>query len=73
LLPKDLGENLGAAVSLRNKLVHGYLEISRGEMYDTIQNDLGDFDEFSEYITSLIEKQVKKRQAKPKKRKKTGL
>lgn len=67
IFPKDLGERLAKAVGMRNLIVHGYLGLIPGDVYDTIQTDLHYLDEFTEHITQFIQKQEKKERVKPKK------
>lgn len=54
LLPPDLAERLRNWMGLRNLLVHLYLEIDHGEVYEAIQNDLGDLDEFAAVMSRFL-------------------
>lgn len=47
-------EDYSAMVGFRNRLVHGYQEISPERLYELITSRLSDFDKFVETITSLI-------------------
>lgn len=49
-------EDYAAMVGFRNRLVHGYQEVSSERLYELITSRLGDFDKFVETITSLISK-----------------
>ncbi|MCP5339494.1 MAG: HepT-like ribonuclease domain-containing protein [Steroidobacteraceae bacterium] len=50
-LPPDLTERLGAAVRLRNILVHMYLEIDHGRLFDEL-----DWIDDTERFAALIER-----------------
>jgi uncharacterized protein YutE (UPF0331/DUF86 family) len=54
ILPPDLAERLRNWMGLRNLLVHLYLEIDHGEVYEAIQNDLGDLDEFAVVMSRFL-------------------
>ncbi len=47
VLDDDLAERLKRWMGFRNLLVHLYLEIDHGRAYDSIVEDLGDFDAFA--------------------------
>jgi uncharacterized protein YutE (UPF0331/DUF86 family) len=49
-------ETYAAMVSFRNRLVHGYQDISPEQLYDLITHGLSDFDRFVETITSFLSK-----------------
>jgi len=40
----------------RNILVHMYAEVDVEMVYEILQNNLGDFDEFTKYIARYLEK-----------------
>lgn len=46
VIPKDLANRLTKAIGLRNVLVHGYLGLVLDTVYQTVQEDLGDIEEF---------------------------
>ena len=54
LLPKDLVKKLLPLVGLRNILVHDYLDIDRDKLYDALQQELVDFEEFGLHIRKLL-------------------
>jgi uncharacterized protein YutE (UPF0331/DUF86 family) len=58
ILPDDFTVTLRQMAGLRNRLVHLYWEIDDEQIYDILQNDLGDFDRFVQLITSFIEKDM---------------
>jgi uncharacterized protein YutE (UPF0331/DUF86 family) len=47
ILDADLAERLKRWMGLRNVLVHLYLEIDHGRIYDAIREDLGDLERFA--------------------------
>lgn len=48
-------EKLVKMAGYRNRLIHFYSEVSMEELYEIIQNNLGDFEEFLKYIKELLE------------------
>jgi uncharacterized protein YutE (UPF0331/DUF86 family)/predicted nucleotidyltransferase len=50
ILDETLARRLAAAIGLRNVLVHGYLELVLDTVYQTIQDDLGDIEDFCRQI-----------------------
>jgi len=48
----------GAMVSLRNRLVHGYLEVDNELLYQVICTDLGDLQRFADDIEKLLAEQT---------------
>jgi uncharacterized protein YutE (UPF0331/DUF86 family) len=56
ILPDDFTVTLRQMAGLRNRLVHLYWEIDDAQIYDILQNDLGDFERFAKLIISFIEK-----------------
>jgi len=56
-VPMDFAEQkLEKMGRYRNRLTHFYLEITAKEMYEIIQNDLGDFETFLKHIKKLLKK-----------------
>lgn len=55
ILNETLARRLAAAVGLRNVLVHGYLELVLDTVYQTIQEDLGDIEDFCCQIITYLE------------------
>ena len=39
---------------MRNRLVHLYWEVDANILYDTLQNNLADFDQFKAYVYSFM-------------------
>lgn len=55
-VPMDFAEgNLYKMAGYRNRLTHFYVEVSPEEIYDIIQNDLGDFEIFLKHIKKLVQ------------------
>jgi uncharacterized protein YutE (UPF0331/DUF86 family) len=42
-------------VKMRNRLVHLYWEVDADILYDTLQNNLGDFDQFRAYVYHFVQ------------------
>ena len=54
LLPPDLVSRLMPLVGMRNILVHDYLDIDRSKLYDALQTELEDFEEFARHVSKLL-------------------
>jgi uncharacterized protein YutE (UPF0331/DUF86 family) len=50
----DLAQRLGAAVGMRNLLVHDYLRIDLVRLASTVEKDLGDLREFASHVASWM-------------------
>ncbi|NLL17978.1 MAG: DUF86 domain-containing protein [Clostridia bacterium] len=50
VIPPELGERLADMASFRNILVHDYLKLDRGIVYDIITGNLADFKSFAAQI-----------------------
>jgi len=57
VIPRDFAERFAEAAKFRNILVHMYAEIDVETVYEILQNNLGDFDEFARYIARYLEKE----------------
>ena len=57
VLSLGLAEKLSEATGVRNILVHSYLEVDLHEIYKHIQNDLSDFDKFTDEIGEYLKKE----------------
>jgi len=54
-IPMDFAEKqLYQMAGYRNRLTHFYFEVTPKEMYEIIQNNLGDFDIFLKHIKKLL-------------------
>ena len=56
ILPDEFAERFAEAAKLRNILVHMYAEIDIEQIYEILQNNLDDFNDFARYIARYIEK-----------------
>ena len=56
IIPSELAGKIRGMAGLRNILVHDYLEIDLKAIYEILQNQLTDFDNFRRHITIFIEK-----------------
>ncbi len=54
LISLDLTERLMPLVGLRNILVHDYLDIDRPRLYDALQIELEDLEEFAKQVAKLL-------------------
>ena len=54
VIEKDLAARLLPLVGLRNILVHEYMDIDRGRLYESIQNELEDFELFARQVGKLL-------------------
>jgi len=54
IIPLDLSQRLIPIAGYRNRLVHFYHEISDKELYEIIQKDLGDIEEFVKAIERFL-------------------
>ncbi len=54
VLPESLATRLVAMAKFRNVLVHLYLEIEVERLYQYIQHNLDDFDEFATYVGAYL-------------------
>jgi len=55
LIPDSLGGQLQLWAGFRNVLVHEYLGIDHGIVYDTLSNDLGTLEEFARIAAGLLD------------------
>jgi len=55
ILPRELGEKLGAAARLRNLLVHRYWTIDDSRLYADLKSGLSDFEEFIKEVRRILE------------------
>lgn len=61
IVPRDFAkEKLFKMAGYRNRLTHFYFDVSYKEMYEIIQNNLEDIDQFLRYIKIFLEEQHKK-------------
>jgi len=55
ILPNDLARNLITAIGMRNKLVYGYIDLMVESLYQTLRDDLGDLEKFSQCIIRYLD------------------
>jgi uncharacterized protein YutE (UPF0331/DUF86 family)/predicted nucleotidyltransferase len=55
VLPGPLAERLAQTVSLRDILVHGYLDVLVDLVHQTVQHDLGDVEAFARHIVVYLQ------------------
>ena len=53
-LPPDLVNRLLPLAGLRNILVHDYIEVDRGKLYDALHTGLEDFENFATHVGKLL-------------------
>jgi len=56
ILPERFAERFAEAAKFRNILVHMYADVDVKKVYEILQNNLEDFDEFAKYIARYLEK-----------------
>lgn len=54
IIPPEFAEKIKGMAGYRNRLVHGYAEVTPEEMYQIIQTRLGDFEEYCGYILRYL-------------------
>ncbi|HHW43892.1 MAG TPA: DUF86 domain-containing protein, partial [Desulfotomaculum sp.] len=56
IIPPQFAEKIKGMAGYRNRLVHGYAEVTPEEMYNVIQKRLDDFEEFCSHIIKYTAK-----------------
>ncbi len=56
IIPVEFAERIKGMAGYRNRLVHGYAEVTPEEMYQILQTRLSDFKEYCTYILKYLEK-----------------
>ena len=54
VIEQDFASTAYRMVRMRNRLVHLYWEVDASILYDTLQNNLGDFDRFKAYVYGFM-------------------
>ena len=54
IVPIEFAEKIRDMAGFRNILVHDYIKLDLSRLYDILQNRLGDFKQFIEYIKKYI-------------------
>ncbi len=55
IVPAALVERLAGAAGLRNILVHDYLTVDHGRLFDELTSGLADFDDFARTIAAFLD------------------
>jgi len=58
IIPSPDLDTYSAMIGLRNRLVHGYDDISAEVLYDIVTRQLGDFKKFISAIIPLIQSEI---------------
>lgn len=58
IIPYPFAERLVPMVKFRNRLVHLYWKVSEKEVYEVIQNNFKDMEEFINHVVSFLEKDM---------------
>ncbi|MGI9861722.1 DUF86 domain-containing protein [Moorella naiadis] len=56
ILPSDFAPQILGMAGYRNRLVHEYNKVTPAELYEILQNRLGDFTVFCQHIVNYLEK-----------------
>lgn len=54
VIPQEFGEEFAKMIRFRNILVHNYVELDPSKIYSFLQEGLGDFELFIEYIARFL-------------------
>ena len=54
IFPKQFAERIAQSAGLRNRLVHEYEEIDLSRLFEDLENDIRDYQEYCEYIIKYI-------------------
>lgn len=58
IIAKQAADNMAEAMSVRNRLVHEYGQVSKGKLAEFVNKDLGDIDEYVRQIVGCISKEA---------------
>jgi uncharacterized protein YutE (UPF0331/DUF86 family) len=58
IITEELGERLKKAASLRNIVIHKYWEIDDHKVFNSVKENIGDFEEFLKQINEFIKKNL---------------
>ena len=58
VIPDDFALTLRRMAGLRNRLVHLYWEVDDKQIYDDLQNHLGDFDAYVQHVLAFVQRQT---------------
>lgn len=54
IIPEEFAVRIKGIAGYRNRLVHGYAEVTPDEMHHIIENRLADFEDFCKYVLKYI-------------------
>lgn len=57
VLPQEFAARIQGMAGYRNRLVHGYAEVTAEEIYEVVTTGLRDFEEFVRYILDYVEQE----------------
>ncbi len=57
IVPAELVERMAGIAGLRNILVHDYLDVDHGRLYDDLTSGLVDFEDFATSVTAFMSSQ----------------
>lgn len=55
ILPREFVQKTQGMAGYRNRLVHGYADVTPEEIYDLLTQHLADFAEFTQHILAIVE------------------
>lgn len=56
VIPVEFADKVKGMAGYRNRLVHGYAEVTSAEMYNLISNRLNDFELFCKYVLLYLDR-----------------
>lgn len=56
ILPEEFAQRIKGMAGYRNRLVHGYAEVTPEEMHRILKTRLSDFEEFCTYVLKYLDK-----------------
>lgn len=59
ILPPDFTARIQGMAGYRNRLVHGYANVTAEEIYEILKRNLGDFETFARYVIQFIDREDK--------------
>lgn len=57
IIPSEFAKSIRGMAGLRNILVHEYVDLDLKKIYEILQNRLGDFYDFMEYVNRFISRE----------------
>ncbi|TFG20086.1 MAG: DUF86 domain-containing protein [Promethearchaeota archaeon] len=56
IIPKEFAKKIAKMAGFRNILIHNYLEINERLVFEYLQNNLSDFEDFNKYIIEYLKR-----------------